>query len=744
LTAISELAASVALLFAVLVGLVATVAAFAYRRKLSEAREQLLRDDELVEHLQEGIYRSSPDGRQLKSNPALVKLNGYETEAEQLAGVKDIATEWYVDPKRRAQFQEILHRDGRVEDFVSEIYRHKTRERIWITESARLVLDRKTGKPKYYEGSVREITETVRRLQLEEGFRKLTNQVPGGLIQFSLMPDQSVRSLFLNPGWERITELDREAQLRNPSTFRDCIDPADRARFEKTLSESGETLTPWSIEFRFHTPSGNMKWLNVAAQPERDGDSIVYHAYLSDISERKRQEMEIAKLAYFDPLTQLPNRRYLLDRLADVVGQAADQNTHGALLFIDLDKFKTLNDNEGHAAGDAYLVEVARRLRDTVDESAIVARIGGDEFVVLLPNAGSSRDAAEASAGTAAERTLKSIRTGFLSGGTRHIGGASIGIVTFDGSQRHPAEILKCADIAMYEAKLSDYRSISIFDADKSRLDSRRYRLAKDFPRALELRELELHLQPQIDSQGVLVGAEGLIRWNHPELGLLSPGSFLAIVEQFNLGPDFDRTILDLGTRLLAGWAKNERLSKLRLALNVSVESLGSDDFVPLVHGLVAKNAIDPTRLTFEVTEHVMAKDHERVAAHMRALKNLGVRLSLDDFGTGYSSLAYLKRLPFDEVKIDGSFVTDIESDANGRALVKTIIAMAQTLELESVAEHVENAAQEEFLRSLGCNIFQGHLYSEAVTRARFEALVGVDGSKRRVSDVAAPRRQAG
>ncbi|MGD9916006.1 MAG: putative bifunctional diguanylate cyclase/phosphodiesterase [Rhizobiaceae bacterium] len=683
----------------------------------SKKRDENNRD--LIENLSEGIYRSTPDGRQLSANKALVRLNGYQSEAEQLAGVTDIATEWYVDPKRRDEFREILQRDDRVEDFVSEVYRHKTRERIWITESARLVRG-KGGKPLYYEGSVREITETVKRLKLEEQIQKLTSQLPGALFQFVMRADGSSQILYASAGLSRLTGLPVEEYMTRPQSFSELVLPADEDAFRRSLADAAKAMHGWDHEFRIRSRDGVEKWVRVTARPECSGGGMTWHGYFYDISVSKQHEMEIEELAFFDTLTKLPNRRRFLYRMAQAIANAQSNGECGALLFIDLDNFKTLNDTQGHDVGDAFLVQVAARLRGCVGKDDLVARIGGDEFVVILGESGNERPQATQRGIIAANRIVAAFRGGFQLDGLNHVASASVGVVVFDGSEKTADEILKRADIAMYQAKAAGRNSLALFDPATLDREEARYRLLSELRAAFARNELELYFQAQVDDSRHLVGAEALIRWNHPQLGLVMPDRFVPLAEQFGLNDHLTAFVLTRGVETLAQWRNDPETAELRLALNISVQSFSSPTFIPLLRNLIERHDVDAGKLTLELTEHVMATDQTTVAGQLTELKEIGVRLSLDDFGTGYSSLTYLKRLPFDEVKIDGSFVADIETGESDRALVKTILAMARTLGLTSVAEHVENVRQEAFLRAFGCDLFQGYLYSRPVPADAF------------------------
>jgi diguanylate cyclase (GGDEF)-like protein/PAS domain S-box-containing protein len=711
---------SLSLLAGVTVAVPSLALALRSRMLLRRERAQRLHTEDMVEHLSEGIYRSSLDGHQLNANKALVRLNGFDSKEEMLAAVTDIERQWYVDPNRRSQFREILMRDGKVEDFISEIYRYKTRERIWITESARVVRDVKSGKPIYYEGSVREITETVQRLDQEEQFRKLTRRLPVGLFHFVSGADGSATILFLSETASRISGIPMADQLSTPSIFVEVVHPEDLALFRQAQQHSAQTLEPWDCEFRIKALDGEEKWLRVNAQLEAVGSEIHWYGYLADISSRKQQDMEIEELAYYDPLTKLPNRRMFFNRMTQSLTHCRRSGDFGSLLYIDLDNFKTLNDTQGHDTGDALLVQVAARLKSCVSPRDLVARIGGDEFVIVIEDAASDEGNATLRGITVGNRVVAELKRGFDIGNLHHVGSASIGVVVFDGSHVRPDEIIKRADIAMYQAKSAGRNGLALFDPETMTRESERYQMVADLRTAFAEDQFVLHFQPQVDFNGKVTGAEGLVRWNHPTKGLIRPQRFVSLAEQNGMNDDLARHVFNQGFAALSSWQVDPTTEHLRLSLNVSVQSFANDGFVPMVKELVNRHGVDAAKITFELTEHVMAKDHERIAKRMGEIKQLGIRLSLDDFGTGYSSLAHLKQLPFDEVKIDGGFVSDLENSESDRALVKTILAMARTLGLTSVAEHVENVRQEAFLRAFGCDYLQGYFYSPAVPATEF------------------------
>ncbi|MFN3548017.1 MAG: putative bifunctional diguanylate cyclase/phosphodiesterase [Mesorhizobium sp.] len=724
----------IALVMSSALALVLGVLAAGYRTQYLSAVEERINTRGLIENLSEGVYRSTLGGRQISANRALVRLNGYDSEEEMLANVNDIGGEWYVEPGRRAELLSILERDGRFENVVSEIYRHKTRERIWISESSRLVRHTATGRPLYYEGSVREISETVARLKLEEMFRKLTSHLPGALFQFQTRDGgRHVCVDYVSVGYHDIVEMTPQECQASDFLLSKLVHPDDFAGYMEGFRHAIEGETLLDHEFRIVTPKGHEKWLRMTAQRETspDGEGGTWYGYISDISLRKRQALEIEKLAYFDPLTGLPNRRMFVDRMTETIGRCDRGATKGILLFIDLDNFKSLNDTQGHDVGDAFLVDVARRLRASVGPNDIVARMGGDEFVVAIETAWTEQAAASALAIGLGNKIMGALRQPFDHGEVRHNSSASIGILVFGGEASSPDELLKRADIAMYRAKASGRDAMALFESEWLDGEAERFTLLAELRKAIADETLALRFQPQMDRQLHVVGAEGLLRWHHPKLGAIAPDRFIPLAEQSGLIHSICRLVLGQAVRQLADWASDPATARLRLAVNVSVQSFAKGSLVEHLIETIGRHRVDASLLTIEFTEHVTAGDQVEIGRKMAKLKKCGVRFSLDDFGTGYSSLSRLKGLPFDEVKIDGSFVADIERSEEDRALVRTILAIAETLELDVVAEHVETEVQQDFLHSAGCDFFQGYLYAPAMPVAEFERFVRTNGAGR-------------
>ncbi|MGB9093486.1 MAG: EAL domain-containing protein, partial [Gallionella sp.] len=466
------------------------------------------------------------------------------------------------------------------------------------------------------------------------------------------------------------------------------------------------------------------KWLAITAVKDRDGKVTHYVGSHIDITERKAAEEEIQYLAFYDPLTRLPNRRLLLDRLNQALVSSARSGRSGALLFIDLDNFKNLNDTLGHDIGDMLLQQVTQRLEACIRTGDTVARLGGDEFVVMLLNM--SKDPLEGAAQAEAigDKILVALGQTYQLALHAYHCTASVGVTLFGKNQQSTDELMKQADIAMYQAKKAGRNALRFFDRQMQENISARVSLENELHNALEFRQFHLYYQIQVDSSHRPLGAEALIRWIHPQRGLVSPAQFIPLAEESGLILPIGHWVLETACARLKEWEQDALMRGLVVAVNVSAKQFRQPDFVDQVKSVVQHHGIDPARLKLELTEGMLLENIEETIATMNALNELGVKFSLDDFGTGYSSLQYLKRLPLDQIKIDQSFVRDVTSDPNDAAIVQTIIAMAETLGLDVVAEGVETRAQFEFLELRGCNRFQGYLFGRPVPIEQFEAMI--------------------
>ena len=425
-----------------------------------------------------------------------------------------------------------------------------------------------------------------------------------------------------------------------------------------------------------------------------------------------------------DHLTGLPTRRLLMDRLNQAKARSSRSGQYGALIVIDMDRFKILNDTHGHDMGDLMLREVAERLKASVREGDTVARLGGDEFISVIVDIGQNERDAAAIAEKVGEKMLAVLNQIYHIGSIAHTSSASLGVTLFRGDGIASDDVIKQADLAMYKAKEAGRNAVRFFDPDMETAVKERMQFEKDLSQAWHERQFELHFQPQIDSHGAVEGAEALLRWRHPRRGLVMPGEFIALAEDTGLIQPLGQWALEGACLQLALWAARPQTRHLKMAVNVSAKQFHQTDFVDKVLSALQDAGASPGRLMLELTESVLVRDVSDVIEKMARLKRAGVGFALDDFGTGYSSLAYLKRLPLKQLKIDRSFVSDILVDENDASIAKMIITLAHSLELEVVAEGVETRGQLDVLTRLGCNHFQGYLFSRPVPIGEFEALL--------------------
>ena len=459
--------------------------------------------------------------------------------------------------------------------------------------------------------------------------------------------------------------------------------------------------------------------LNITVVKDKNNNVENFVTHLTDISTQKAAAAEIENLAFYDTVTGLPNRRLLLDRLNHAMAGSARNGKEGALLFLDLDNFKTLNDSSGHEVGDILLTMVAKRLKECVREVDTVARFGGDEFVVVLEDLKVPHIDTAINAENVANKILAALHQPYLINNHKHHSGVSIGVTLFNGNQSSTEELLKQADIAMYEAKKAR-NAVRFFNPAMQASITAHVSLENELREAIDLQQFQLYYQVQVDSSGLPTGAEALIRWLHPQQGLISPTEFIPLAEETELILPIGQWVFEGACAQIKVWQKDELTRNLALSVNVSAKQFHQKDFVDDVQAAIRYHDISPALLKLELTESMLLTNVESTIETMQALKKIGVQFSLDDFGTGYSSLQYLKRLPLNQLKIDGSFVRDIAVNTSDQAIVCTIAAMANTLELNVIAEGVETKEQYMQLQKSGCRHYQGYLFGKPVPIEEF------------------------
>ena len=526
--------------------------------------------------------------------------------------------------------------------------------------------------------------------------------------------NRKVADLFGEPAEKVIGKMDAD--------YFDAPSLATIAEHDRPVIEDGQTVRS---EERLCMKGGTEARTFLAVKlPLRDPDGHIYAlcGIATDLTDYRQIQAEIHQLAFYDPLTNLPNRRLILDRLRQVLATYTRNQIDGALLFVDLDNFKVLNDTLGHDMGDLLLQQMAQRLTAQVREQDMLARLGGDEFVVMLTDLHTDSQEAARRAEQVASKLLRVLRQPYDLQGRSYECTVSVGVALFSDAGGQVEDILKRADMAMYEAKAQGRNAVRFFNPQMQDHVEHRAALEADLRDALARGQLQLHYQPQLDAQGLVLGCEALLRWQHDTCGWVPPVQFIAVAESSGLILPIGQWVLQEACRQLALWSQDPARASWRIAVNVSARQFRHPDFVSDVQHALRDTGADPCLLELELTESQLLDDVDAVIAKMSVLRAHGVRFSLDDFGTGYSSLTYLKRLPIYKLKIDQSFVRDLLHDHNDAAIVRTIVALASSLDVSVIAEGVETDAQRETLAKVGCLEYQGYLFARPMPAAAFEA----------------------
>jgi diguanylate cyclase (GGDEF)-like protein/PAS domain S-box-containing protein len=556
---------------------------------------------------------------------------------------------------------------------------------------------------------------------LEERERRYRTVVDS-LGEIIFQTDASRRVTLINPAWTALTGYDVTATLGTP--INEYVHPDDRRRDEHeaaTLLSGTRDLARYELRFLRH--DGNVHWLEVHARPVRaeDGSITGISGTLVDVTDRKLLAEQLLHHAFHDALTGLANRSLFIERVTHTLARTSRVATSHAVLFLDLDNFKKVNDSLGHASGDDLLRGVAERLVNSVRASDTVARLGGDEFAILLEDLTMHEDAV-----ITTQRILDAFREPVLVSGKEVFVGTSIGVAPLGRNVDSADTLLRNADIAMYAAKRQGRGGFVVFTDGMDTATRHRLELEADLYRAISRDELVANYQPTVEvGSGRIIGVEALVRWQHPTRGLIHPAEFIAIAEETGLIVPIGRWVLQRACRDLRRWQQSDvSLADLWVAVNISARQLQDAHLVNDVSSILAECNLDPTRLTLEITESVAMQNTEATIARLGALKAIGVRLAIDDFGTGYSSLSYLQRFPIDILKIDRAFVKGIAENEDDQALAHTIVQLARTLRLSTVAEGIETIEQLERLRALGCDHGQGYYFARPMLREQLEQLM--------------------
>ena len=691
--------------------------------------EQRLRDSEaryrnLVRNLAAGVLIHGPKSEILISNQTALDLLGL-TEDE-LLGKSSFDPHWRVVHEDGSDFPGPTHpvpqaiATGKpVHHVVLGVYRPKTGDWVWLLVDAQPQLSA--------QGAVVEVVSTfvdiTDRKKAEAALLEREQALNESVQHTQSILDNVVDAVITIDNRGLVQSFNKAATTIFGYTPEEAIGAnvsmlmpdQERVFHDHHLQHHRETgerrLIGQPREMQGRRKDGSLFPLNLAVSRTGAAERPTFIGLIRDISQQRMAEEQIRRLAFYDHLTGLPNRRLLMDRLARTMANAARKGQFGALMFLDLDHFKQLNDTLGHGMGDQLLSQVAVRLQSCMRDVDSVARLGGDEFVILLDAL--SVDAAEAAAQVEmiANKVLATLGRPYDLGDQRHNSTPSIGIVLFRHGTDKVDDLLRMADVAMYQAKAAGRNTARFYDPAMQAAAEARARLEKDMRRGLAMHEFVLFYQVQMNGEGEPVGAEALVRWQHGTRGLVSPAEFIPLAEQTGMILELGQWVLETACEQLARWATQPGMAHWTVAVNVSAAQFGHADFVANVFSALQRAGARADRLKLELTETMLAVDIEDIIFKMFAIKSRGVSFSLDDFGTGYSSLSYLKRLPLSQLKIDQSFVRDILTDPNDAAIARTILALGHTLGLEVIAEGVETREQHAFLDALGCDAFQGYLF---------------------------------
>lgn len=687
-------------------------------------REQALKDSEFlwkfaIEGAGDGVWDVNIQNGEARYSRRWKEMLGY-TDNDLLQTIDDWSIRIHFDDKLIVEATLKAYLDGKTNLYIVE-YRMRCKDESykWMLSRGVLASHSKDGKPLRMIGTHSDITER-KNAESELKIAAIAFESQEGIF----VTDVHGTILRVNHAIIDITSYS-EAEIVGHNSRIFNSGKHDKVFFAEmwgTIKNKGF----WDGEIWNRRKSGEVYPAHIAITAVKNIDGAVtnYVATLTDITKSKAATEEINNLAFYDPLTHLPNRRLFVDRLQQVLIACTRDGQRGALLFLDLDYFKTLNDTMGHNMGDLLLQQVAERLKQTVREGDTVARIGGDEFVIILDDLSKEPFEAGAEATAVAKKILTSLNQVYQLNTYEYYITASVGITLINDHELGVEELLKHADIAMYDAKKSGRNTFHFFDPEMQQAINKRADLERDLRIAIELQQFQLYYQIQINHEGHLLGAEALIRWNNPKHGMILPTDFIQLAEDTGLILPIGLLVLQAACAQLKAWEQDSMTIGLSISVNVSAKQFKNAQFAQQVEEVVHSHAIKPMLLKLELTESMLIDDMDYVITTMQALSKIGINFELDDFGTGYSSLQYLKKLPLHQLKIDQSFVRDIATNLSDRELVRTIVLLAKSLNLEVIAEGVETDEQQQFLFDNGCMNYQGYLFGRPMPINEFEDFV--------------------
>ena len=660
------------------------------------------------------------DGALLEVSPSFTQVFGWQ--ADEVVGKTSEQLNLWLDRSVRSQLLATTTHEQRLDNARAQ-FRRKDGQILTCRVSARLIKmgDEDCLATTFRDETARELTERARQLS-EEKFTKAFHASPDAI---TITERNSARYLEVNEGFTRLTGYSTDEVLGHTALeINIWADPSQRQTLLETITRDGFVRNQ---EMLVRNHSGDLLTVQVSVQPISIDQQDCLLLIARDISDLKQAQAQIQHLAYHDSLTNLPNRALLMDRLSQQISLLKRHNLRGALLFLDLDHFKHINDSLGHPLGDAVLKMVTARLESSIRQEDTVARLGGDEFVVLLSGLSGSRTEVVRQTRDIANKLRQLLAAPMTLEGHRLQVTPSIGMALIPDHGDTPADILKRADIVLYRAKASGRNTVQMFRRNMQEAASARLRLENDLRLALARGEFELYFQPQVDARnGQIIGAETLLRWMHPQQGAQSPALFIDVLEESGLIVEVGDWVLTEACHVCAELlqAKLIDADNFSLCVNISPRQFRQPGFVERVESSLRTSQLGNSMLTLEITEGIVIHNVDDTVSKMQQLKKLGLSFAMDDFGTGYSSLTYLKRLPVDVLKIDQSFVRDATDDPNDAEIIRAIVAMAVSLGLEVIAEGVEHEDQLALIVQQGCHLYQGYLYSKPLPLPDFRALL--------------------